>query len=144
MKKLLILFVFFGSIYTHGQNDKNITTIEEYNYLVNGYEKDLENGRSIKEGYELKPIADLKGDPFRIQYLNFYSSTEEKSKAVLIIITKNNNKTKYLCLPYNNGPLLKRFSKDYEGLGISMQMSFDASMFLALQDLFEYKLNIKN
>ena len=132
MKKLALLIIMTISCNVFAQ-DKVITTDEEYNYLTKGYELQLQNGSDFKSGYELKKIDEHKSGGFIVTYSLMNELASKTTKAVSIVLTKekdSKNKVIYLCLPFNNTELLKKFVKDTESLGISMKMVFEASLYV--------------
>lgn len=138
MKKLTLLLIgilIFGFTYSQ-------TTLEEYNYLTIGYEKDIKNGRDIKAGYELEEFFSQKIKKYTYTYYYFNELETGKTKAILIVLEKpKKDKVRYLCLPLNNGALLERFFNKHEMLGVTMIQNFDMTIFTILQDLFD---NYKN
>ncbi len=142
--KTLFYILLLCSMTVSAQNLAPITTTEtEYNYLTNGYERDIENGREIKKGYELKTIFSRGNNDWKFTYESFMEIDTDNVKAILITITKlKKDKTKYLCLPFNNQALFDKFMKDYEGLGVTMGMMFDLTVFELLQQSLNSNLNL--
>lgn len=126
--------------FSFSQDNKPVTSIEEYNYLTQGYKLQLETGGDFKAGYELKPIVEDKAGDFTITYSLMNHISSKTTKAVLITLKKakdKNDKIIYLCLPFNNQDLFQKFFKETENLGISMKMVFEASMYKALSNSFD-------
>lgn len=69
MNKLLLFVLLLTAGLSFGQETETTekkeivtTSIEEYNYLTLGYAGDLEKGKNIKEGYELKEVYKFNPD----------------------------------------------------------------------------------
>lgn len=114
MKKILLTFLLAFSSITIAQ-DKIITSEEEYKFLTKGYQLYLENGSDFKAGYELVKLTENNADGYLITYHKFNDTTIKKTKALLIVVQKKDKKT-YLCLPFNNSELLRKFILEVENL----------------------------
>jgi hypothetical protein len=146
MRYLFFAFFIISSIAIAQEKEDNTiletTSIEDYNYLTKGYESDLENGKGVKDGYSFKTLYEFNNDDWKIVYKGFRFDETETTKAILITIVKlKNNKTRYLCLPFNNSKLLQKYVKNYESLGITMQMVFDGVNANFMQRLFNLVTN---
>lgn len=140
---LLILFC-IGNIFAQNNDLTNATTLEEYNYLTQGYKISLENGSDFKKGYELKKYDEDKYAAFTITYHLFIHTETKKTKAILIIISKDKSKKdkeEYLCLPINNDDLFKKFiDKTYE-IGLNMKHYFGYSTYKILSKSIDKLVN---
>lgn len=143
MKKIFTLVV--AMIFATGfSQEKAVTTVEEYNYLTQGYKLALETGADLKAGYELIKIDEDKIGDFSVSYFIFKNTESKKTKAMLLVLKKDKDKADkvvYLCLPFNNGELFKKFAKETESLGVSMKMYFDYSMYSTLAKSIEKLTN---
>lgn len=148
MKKTLrnnvigLFMVLFSSTLLHAQAFAISTTETEYNYLVNGYEDDLKNGKEVKSGYSLDLLQEMETKNFKFKFFNFIKIEDSTSRAVYFRIEKKGkSKTRNLCIPFNNNDLLAKFIASYNGLGIQMQIESDVAIFSILQQLMNSKLN---
>lgn len=135
MKKLVLALTIMFSSFCMAQ-DKIVTSEEEYNYLTQGYKISLETGSDFKAGYELKKIDEDKLENYSYSYSLLVHKESNKTKAVLITCKKDKEKEDkivYLCLPFNNGNLFKKFCLETESLGTTMKMYFDYSMYNTLR-----------
>lgn len=142
--KRIILFLAMVPMLGMAQTAKPITTNEEYNYLTSGYKVQIQNGTSFKDGYELEKIDEGKLDGFIIVTALMKEIATGEAKAVSIVITKEKDKADkvvYLCLPFNNPELLKRFLNDQQTLGFSMKLMMDMRMYLNLSRSIEKVAN---
>uniref|UniRef100_UPI004048A3AB hypothetical protein n=1 Tax=Flavobacterium sp. TaxID=239 RepID=UPI004048A3AB len=112
MKKILLSFLLLFSVTLFSQ-DKIITSEEEYKFLTKGYQIYLENGSDFKAGYELVKLTENNTDGYTITYHKFNDTNIKKTKALLIIIEKKKDKY-YLCLPFNNNDLLKKYILEHK------------------------------
>ncbi len=130
MRKLLFALCLFTSSLLMSQ-EKAVTTEEEYNYLTKGYAEQLEKGGDMKADYELTKINQVKSGDYSFEFYILKQKSISLSKALLIIARKDkekNDKVRYLCLPFNNSELFKKYYKDKEGLGITIGTLLDASL----------------
>jgi hypothetical protein len=125
MKKLLFAFLLGFSSIIFAQ-DKLITSEEEYKFLTKGYKLYLETGSDFKAGYELIKLKEDNTDGYIITYHKFIDSKIKKVKALLIVLQKN-DKITYLCLPFNNNELLKKFIFEVENLDNTTKSLLQAS-----------------
>lgn len=145
MKKLLLFLLVFN--YVFGQTENSITTIDEYNYLTQGYKIQLETGGDFKKGYKLEQFEKVTVSNFEITYSFMIEEETKKAKAISIVLKKEkdkDDKVRYLCLPFNNKELFAKFYKDYESLGVSMGYFLNISMFNMLGQTLEGLHNIKS
>lgn len=141
MKKLLILISILFCLNSFSQ-EKIITTEIEYNYITNSYSDDVENGRDIKEGYELKDLSSIESKNFKFNFYKFIKTEDNTTRAVYLRIEKKGkNKVRHLCIPFNNKDLLAEFTKSYDKLGVQMQLETEVVIFAMLQSLLNEKLN---
>jgi hypothetical protein len=134
---LLLLLLVTGSTFAQDKaaeqpESKIITTEEEYNYLTQGYKIAIETGADMKVGYTLEHMPEIKAGNFTAKYSFLKETATKQTKAVLIVLEKekgNSDKVVYLCLPFNNGELLKKFYAETQTLGITMMDIFSASFF---------------
>lgn len=119
MKKLFLAILFVFSSISFSQ-EKLITSEEEYKFLTKGYQLYLENGSDFKAGYELVKLTENNTDGYTITYHKFNDTKINKTKALLIVLHKKDKKT-YLCLPFNNSDLLKKFIIEVESLDNTMR-----------------------
>jgi hypothetical protein len=143
MKKILVVAV--AMIFaTSFSQEKEVTSLEEYNYLTQGYKIALETGVDFKTGYDLKKIDEDKFGDYSVSYHLFKNLESNKTKAILLVLKKDKDKADkiiYMCLPFNNGDLFKKFAKDTESLGASMQIYFNYSMYNTLAKAMEKLTN---
>ena len=115
----------FGKIVAQ---EKAITSEEEYVYLTKDYRFAVENNYPLKTGYVLEKFYEKKYEEFNFEYYFFNEISSKKTKAILVIAKKEkgeNDKLKYLCLPFNNKELSKKTANDWF-MGITMNQIFDA------------------
>ena len=145
MKKILLIAILFASVLCNSQKVEKISTsAQEYNYLSEVYEKSVETGTPLMDGYELKPIYSDVLDQFTVTYSSFIYTQSGKAHAVLITINKDKgdkDKTVYLCLPFNNDALHKKFIAKTSKLGITMKLAFDISMYKTVSNAFDKQAN---
>lgn len=140
MKKILFMLLVFNLGFTQNVS----TTIDEYNYLTQGYKIQLETGGDFKKGYQLNQFEKVNASNFEITYSYLIEEESKKAKAILIVIKKEkdkDDKIRYLCLPFNNKELFLKFYKDYESLGVSMGYFLNISMFNLLGQSLQLNYN---
>jgi len=135
---LIALCLLSSIIYSQG---KVSTTLEEYNYLTQGYALQLQNGGDMKAGYELVKYDEDSSVKFTMSYFLLKKMDSKKTQAVLIVLKKGEDKIRYLCLPINNKDLFKKYGEDVMNLGLSMSTMFEASLSRTLAKLLDEKLN---
>lgn len=136
MKRLFFNAFFLISVVCFGQNNVTTTT-EEYNYFTETYPK----SEVVKEGYNLEPMFDKTFEDFRFQYWFINNSSTNKSIGLLIKVTKNGKKTRYLCMPFNNGELMVRYANDKSNLGVTMSVYYDIVNGMMFSNLVQSKKN---
>lgn len=101
MKQLILLAVaFLATAALYAQ-----TTLEEYNYIVKGYQIQVENGLDMKKGYQFTDLNDVSvGSGGTIRTMNvkaLYRSGETTPCAIMIIYHRPNiNPPVYVCVPH--------------------------------------------
>ena len=90
------------------------TTTEEYNYVVKGYQVQLESGLDMKKGYEFIDLVNPRtgNSPFFITTTNERTATlkklvkstetEKKTVAYLVVYNKSGSSKEYICIPHPN------------------------------------------
>lgn len=139
MKKILLIAILLPTMLL-AQEEKAVTTQDEYNYLTTEYKTQLENGSDFLKGYEIKKVDELVLDDFTVKYSLLKDTATNQNKAMSIIISKKKDKKDkivYLCMPFNNAELFSDFYKKKSGLGISMGMSLDFSIYAILAKALE-------
>ncbi len=99
-KQLSTAFFFTLTVLTF--NLKAQTSLKEYNYLSKGYKTDLDEGRDMIQGYELKDV-DSKSTKERtatLKVMHRVNGANKEIAAYLIIYTKNGNAPEYICIPH--------------------------------------------
>lgn len=137
MRKIILLATMFVATLATAQVS---TSEEEYNYLTKGLkiQEEAGLGDQVKKGYELTPLISDEHQNFKIDYFEFKNIAENKTKAILIKLTKvksGTDKVAYLCMPINNKDLWKKFnysvnpkSFDPSGLGSSQSEALGISL----------------
>lgn len=136
MKSLLFLIMLIAPVFSFAQ-EKIITTEQEYNFLVDTYKID---SKTILPGYELKEVGKANAKNFEISHYYLNELSSNKIKAVLFVIKKEkgeNDKIKYLCLPFNDKILVQKFVEKYESLGVSMSLVFQGYMMTEFSKLVQ-------
>lgn len=130
-KTLLLLIASIMCQFSFSQ-EKATTTEEEYNYLTIGYEQQIKTGGDMKSGYKLVPIGKpVTASGYTVERY-FLKTNEDVAKAVFIIAKKEKgekDKLRYLCLPFNNSDLMKKFYNDVSALGITMMEIVEVAVF---------------
>jgi len=147
MKKLVLLALLVTVGLSYGQEteikkqdkkEKIITSTEEYNYLTKGYADDLEKGKDIKDGYELKEFYkfDTKKINFKFTYYKFIETATKKTKAILVVgVKKSKKKKKFLCIPFNNKELITQSLIDVNDIGVTMTAYYKEINYFYLTNL---------
>ena len=94
------------------------TTTEEYNYVVKGYQIQLESGLDMKKGYEFIQMATYDGTRHSfatiltgnkdertatLKKLVKSTGTEKKTVAYMVVYNKSeSSKKEYICIPHPN------------------------------------------
>jgi len=153
MKKIVLLALLLTVGFGFGQETKETkkdekekitTSIEEYNYLTKGYADDIDKGKDIKDGYELKEFFKFDNEKvnFSFTYHKFIEKTSSKTKAILVVAKKKSkNKVRYLCIPFNNKDLLIDSYSEASGLGVTMSALYNQLNFGAFSKLMNQKFN---
>jgi hypothetical protein len=148
MKQISITFLMLFTLVGFAQNaitsSEVKTNYEEYNYLTERY--GLADNATMLEGYEFQDFMELTIEQFNYNYKLFVDTKTGKVKAVFIAITKikkKQDKVRYLCMPFNNGALFKRFEAETATLGVSMSLGLDALNKAMLAKLLDEKFNGK-
>lgn len=142
MKKLLLI-VLLAPALLFSQN-KASTTDEEYKYLTEGYRVQQETGSDFKSGYELKKIDEFTAKNYKATYSILMHKESNQAKALSIVMSKekdSKDKKIYLCLPFNNDELFKKFYKETESLGLTMSEVFNYTIYNITQKTFERLAN---
>jgi hypothetical protein len=151
MKQILLLCVLLGSILNAQNKDIPIpksdvkTTYEEYNYLTEVYPRS--DNLKMLDGYALEDFFEFQIDKYNFAYKNFIKKETGEVKAVFIILSKlkkKEDKKRYICIPFNNSELFKRFYLDSVSLGLSMGDGFDFTNSALLAILLDHYFNIEN
>lgn len=132
MRRIILAIVFITSLSAFAQQGQwdaplpeTATTVKEYNYLTKGLKIQLESGLDVIDGYSL-----LRGENKKLGNYNFnaqylYKKSENKIKAMSIIITSNvSGKTYYLCVPYQNKQLLVEYWNSINVFDETMSRTF--------------------
>ena len=112
------------------------------------------NFKSFREGHTLydtlKPfLEEIIDEKYRYNYQLFVESDTQNVKAVLITMTKlkkNDDKTKYLCMPINNQELYDKYKTATNNLGVTrVNMGFylDVSYFSLVSKIVDDRYNYK-
>ena len=136
MKKLIYILLLIPAVIL--AQGKTTTTEEEYNYLLNGFKLQLENGGDMKAGYDVVKNEEIVTDNFTTTSYFLKELASNKVKAILYIMKrdkKTEKNTYYFCVPFNNPILYEKFLKDVEGTGIVAGFYFDK---ILCKDLSKY------
>ena len=107
MKKLMLLIATSILIACSTKLYSQATTDEEYNYVIKGYQAQVEAGLDMKKGYMLKELGEwsaLYTDGTRgFKFIGLYRATDTKPCAVIAIYQKKENGKlsyqEYYCIP---------------------------------------------
>ena len=84
------------------------TTTEEYNYVVKGYQVQLESGLDMKQGYEFIQMATYTTKDYwgertaTLKKLVKSTGTEKKTVAYMVVYNKSESSKEYICIPHPN------------------------------------------
>lgn len=130
MKKSLLLIMAFVSLSAFGQDQvfkTSPTTEEEYNYLTKGYKIQAESGLDMKKGYIFRDMGEWPDNTYNFQLKGLIREESEEIAGILVIAkseTWSGVNTYYLCIPFNNPELLKRYFADLGVWDYSMTKSY--------------------
>ena len=112
MKNFMFLIATSVLIACSTKSFSQATTDDEYNYVVKGYQAQVEGGLDMKKGYILKDLGDwsaLYTDGTRgFKFIGLYRSTDTKPCAIMAIYQKKDNGKlsyqEYYCIPTTDAP----------------------------------------
>jgi hypothetical protein len=112
MKKLMLLIATTILIAYSTKSYSQVTTEEEYNYVIKGYQAQVEGGLDMKTGYILKDIGEwaaLYTDGTRgFKFIGLYRAADTKPCAIMAVYQKKDNGKlsyqEYYCIPTSDAP----------------------------------------
>ena len=131
----------------YNEKKKDIkTTNTEYDFLSANYNSN--DNPKMMEGYELNPFFEvLIEEKYRYNYKLFVETKTTNVKAILIENIKektNENKMRYLFLPFNNNELYTKYRKDeIKKLGVNMWFYFRVSKLALYSRVIDNLYNVK-
>lgn len=105
MKKcVLVVVVFLMTITVFSQDNRSITTIEEFNYITKGYAIQLESGLDMKRGYKLKTKlkhSSTFGKKRTTEFYDLFKDGSERPVAIMVVFFMDElpNAKSYFCIP---------------------------------------------
>lgn len=90
------------------------TTLEEFNYAVNGYKDHMDKGQDVKAGYVVEELGGVQiyGN---LRYQFRVLIRKQNNEVAGILVTAKDTfirQTYFTCIPINNKELLKRYHDD--------------------------------
>jgi hypothetical protein len=126
MKRLFftLFAAFFFSSFIKAQ-----TTQEDYNYITKGYQDDIEKGKGIKTGYNIKEIQSQTAvtvDGIRRYVTVYYFRKGLVNKAFLVKCNDSVGNTRYMCIPSANSDsdLWDQMFSDFASTGKEWNVTF--------------------
>jgi hypothetical protein len=144
MKRILPLFaIIFTLNLTFSQTSEiNGTTLEEYNYMIRGYEMQISSGLDMKSGYKVDLINTVTRSDYSFSFNALVRTEEDKLAGILIIATSEvSGRTYYLGMPINNAQLQQSFENDVKNWDERMTTAFAQALgeLYATQAILGYK-----
>lgn len=125
MKKIILLFLF--TTFSFAQ-DNVTTTIDEYNYMKNGYYVAQKNGLDLKQGYTIKDLVVHEYADYKFDYKTLIRDSDNKCVGILLNATsKLWLKNYHFAMPFNNNDLLSDYVKDLNTWDKSMLGAYTQS-----------------
>lgn len=144
MKRILHLFAIILTLnLSFSQtSETNGTTLEEYNYMIRGYEMQLSSGLDMKRGYKVDNIDNITRSDYSFSF-NALVRTKENKLAGILIIAKSevSGRVYYLGMPINNAQLQKSFENDIKNWDERMTTAFAQALgeLYSKQAILDYK-----
>ena len=144
MKRILPLsaIILFFNLSFSQNSETNGTTLEEYNYMISGYEMQISSGLDLKSGYKVDNIDSITKSNYSFSFNAFVRTKQNKLAGILIIAKSEvSGRTYYLGMPIHNTQLQKSFENDVKNWDERMTTAFAQALgeLYSKQAILNYK-----
>lgn len=132
MKKIYLLFAFVFTTFIYSQ-----TSVEEYNYMVKGYQIQLSSGLDMKKGYSVENLRTILKGNYSFDFKALVRDDNTLAGVIVVSVSKSWGNTYYIGIPISNSTLTPYYENQVSQWDESMTTAYSH----ALTEIFADVLN---
>lgn len=144
MKKVILSLFLLSTFFVNSQTKNLQTTLDEYNYMLNGYKIAIENSMDIKSGYTVQDLGTVDIDGYKFQYNSFIRNDSKFICGIIIRCLSAWGNKYFIVLPIKNNELMADYTKSLDKFDKQFLQAYSSSLSVVFTNvLYNIETQIK-